>query len=475
MQTGAAYIRVSTDEQIEFSPDSQIKKIKEYALYHDIFLPEEFIYIDEGISGKYAKNRPAFMKMIGTAKLKPSPFEVILVWKFSRFARNRQDSIFYKSMLRKECKVDIISITEQLSDDSTSILIEAMLEAMDEYYSINLAQEVRRGMNEKFSRGGVVSMPPFGYKMGEKHFEADAESAAVVRMIFDDFVSGMSYRAIASKINKIGIRTRRGNPFESRSVEYILSNPVYIGKQRRSLNGADSNDRFHCSENTSVVKAEHIAIIDEDKFYNVQRKIKDMKRAYYKSSGEHSRFMLQGLIRCSNCNSVLIKTSNGKGLQCCKYGKGQCMVSHYITIDKINTAVLEKIEKDLGNGQIVVNVSDEKNPTSEAVIKAGIMKGQRKLERIKEAYEAGIDDIEEYRIKKSNALKCIEGLRSMAYSQVKKKDGTANTCRICMGKLVRITKSGGVSEEEKNEILCAFVSSVEFNSRNRSFQIHYYI
>ena len=180
MATAAAYIRVSTEDQIEFSPESQIKKIKEYAQYHNIHLPEDYIFMDEGISGRTAKKRPAFMKMIGLAKTKPKPFDVILVWKFSRFARNRQDSILYKSMLRKECEIDVVSITEQLSDDPTAILIEALLEAMDEYYSINLAEEVKRGMAEKFSRGGVVSAPPFGYTMGESRFEVEPDKAKIV-------------------------------------------------------------------------------------------------------------------------------------------------------------------------------------------------------------------------------------------------------------------------------------------------------
>ena len=82
------------------------------------------------------------MQMIGIAKSKPTPFSSILVWKFSRFARNREDSIVYKSMLRKQCGIDVVSISEQLGEDKTSILIEALLEAMDEYYSINLAEEV---------------------------------------------------------------------------------------------------------------------------------------------------------------------------------------------------------------------------------------------------------------------------------------------------------------------------------------------
>ena len=97
MQTAAAYIRVSTDDQIEYSPDSQIKAIRKYAKDHDMILPEEFIFVDEGISGRKADKRPSFQRMIGTAKIKPKPFDVILLWKFSRFARNRQDSIVYRS------------------------------------------------------------------------------------------------------------------------------------------------------------------------------------------------------------------------------------------------------------------------------------------------------------------------------------------------------------------------------------------
>lgn len=82
------------------------------------------------------------MRMIATAKKNPKPFDAILVWKFSRFARNRQDSIVYKSMLRKELGIDVISVSEYIGDDKMSIITEAIIEAMDEYYSVNLAEEV---------------------------------------------------------------------------------------------------------------------------------------------------------------------------------------------------------------------------------------------------------------------------------------------------------------------------------------------
>jgi DNA invertase Pin-like site-specific DNA recombinase len=101
MNIAAVYIRVSTDSQTEYSPDAQLKAIKEYAKKHDIQIDPRYIFKDEGISGRKAEKRPAFMEMIRTAKSKPSPFNKILVHKFDRFARNREDSIVYKSLLKK--------------------------------------------------------------------------------------------------------------------------------------------------------------------------------------------------------------------------------------------------------------------------------------------------------------------------------------------------------------------------------------
>ena len=103
MKIGALYIRVSTHMQEELSPESQKKLLLSYAKSHDIFVPEEFIFMDLGISGRKADKRPDFQRMISMAKSKPSPFQVIVVWKFSRFARNQEESIVYKSLLRKQC------------------------------------------------------------------------------------------------------------------------------------------------------------------------------------------------------------------------------------------------------------------------------------------------------------------------------------------------------------------------------------
>ena len=157
---------------------------------------------------------------------------MILLWKYSRFARNREDSIVYKSMLRKQLGIDVISISESLGDDKMSILIEALIEAMDEYYSINLAEEVKRGMTERVSRGEAVSVPAYGYDIEEGKYIINEAEAEVVRQIFSNFNNGVGTVTIARNLNAIGIKTKRGKLWENRTVKYILHNPVYIGKIR---------------------------------------------------------------------------------------------------------------------------------------------------------------------------------------------------------------------------------------------------
>ena len=96
-----AYIRVSTDKQEELSPDAQKRLVIDYAKKNNMLLTNDNIYVENGISGKKADKRPEFMKMIGMAKSKEHPYDVILVWKFSRFARNQEESIVYKPLLKK--------------------------------------------------------------------------------------------------------------------------------------------------------------------------------------------------------------------------------------------------------------------------------------------------------------------------------------------------------------------------------------
>ena len=271
----AAYIRVSTDDQIEFSPASQLHQIRTYAQNHQLLLLDSHIYMDEGISGRTAAKRPSFLRMIAAARETPRPFDVILVWKYSRFARSRQDSIFYKSLLRRECGIDVISVTEPLSDDPTSILMEALLEAMDEYYSVNLGQEVRRGMQEKFKRGGVVSIPPFGYQVVDGQFVPDPVQAPYVPLIYQKFLAGSTCPEIARFLSASGIHTSRGNLFDSRAIHYILANPFYMGILRRQAHPSSAHDHFYQNTEMDYAQGTYMPLISPILFEQVQKKLKN--------------------------------------------------------------------------------------------------------------------------------------------------------------------------------------------------------
>lgn len=161
------YARVSSERQdVDLSISAQLKALREYAARNGYRVVGEFV--DEAESGRTA-DRPAFREMVSLARRPHRPFDTILIWKYSRFARNREDSIVYKSFLRKH-GVEVISITEPVEDTPTGKLLEAMIESLDEFYSANLAQEVRRGLRESASRGFyVASATPYGYRRVKRY------------------------------------------------------------------------------------------------------------------------------------------------------------------------------------------------------------------------------------------------------------------------------------------------------------------
>ncbi len=474
MKIGAAYIRVSTDMQIELSPESQLKAIKEYAQKNDIILSNEYIFTDEGISGRKAERRPEFMRMISIAKSKPKPFDVILIWKFSRFARNREDSIVYKSMLRKQCGIDVVSISEQLSEDKTSILIEALLEAMDEYYSINLAEEVKRGMNEKALRGGVVSSPPYGYVSGKDRFEIDPERADIVKQIFEKFISGKGTLYIAKWLNDSNIKTKNGKPFANRTVEYILGNPVYIGKLRWNTNGkATKTSRYITSESTIITDAKHEPIISVETFEKAQAQLAEMKKKYPKNAHQSAaNYMFRGLVRCSSCGATLTMSARGKGLQCYRYTHGQCKVSHYISLPKITEVIISQLEKDSLMEHFYIKSKSKHSENEAGQLQNQLKREYAKLDRIKAAYENGIDTLDEY---KENKQKLMNGIKKMEESIKALSNDTEVLIDIKseISEAYEISINPSITDDFKNNILRSLIEKIVYNNSTKSVEIFY--
>lgn len=475
MKTAAAYIRVSTDDQIEYSPASQLEKIQEYAKRNGYILPNEYVFADEGISGRNTSKRPAFNKMIGLAKQKPKPFDAILLWKFSRFARNREDSIVYKSMLRKQCGIDVISISENVGDDKMSVLIEAMIEAMDEYYSINLGEEVKRGMTEKVTRGEAVTIPSFGYDIKDGIYVPNPVTAPALRKIFDDFLNGKGMRTIATELNDNGFRTRRGNLFENRTVQYILNNPVYIGKIRWTPTGK-TNRKFD-NPDTVIIDGKHEPLISNEIWTAVQKKLSEIpKTKYMRETSPNEPFMLQGLIRCSNCGATLCQAQKGKYLQCYSYAHGKCKVSHSISIKKMNGMFIKALEESVLTGKFKLQIKPKSTSPQTNNIPAQIERERLKLKRIKEAYENGVYTLEEFKESKNaveNKIKSLEDKLSTSKKIDKEKEKKNLQNKIL--NILPLLKSPAISEADKSGIVKSFVERIVFYRQTCDIDVFFYI
>ena len=486
MKIAAAYIRVSTDDQIEYSPDSQLGAIRNYAEKNGYYLPEQYIFMDEGISGRTVGKREGFKHMIALAKSTPKPFETILVWKYSRFARNREDSVVYKSMLRKQCGIDVVSISESTGDDKMSILFEAMIEAMDEYYSINLSEEVKRGMTEKAKRGGVLGGAPFGYKVVNGEYVIVKSEAIIIKEAFQDYLNGSGFLTLAKKFNAIGVKTHRGSPIENRTVEYWLHNPTYIGKTRWNPTGKTSRDYFN--ENVIISDSTHEPIIDDDLWNAVQQKLREDKSKYKSHMRKPKKGMsywLNGVLRCGKCGSTLV---NCGGFYICAYkGKGLCEGNGGIGLKTITNLVINNLEEILDSDDVCVKFASSSKPKEEPevsntlrLLQVKLEEADRKFERVKEAYESGIDTIEEYKHNKQKITKEISELKNLiAEEEGQKQDKIPENKSQVTSKLKKeikkvsdILKSDDVSIEEKNGVLKSIIKEiVKTGEDGRTFNI----
>ena len=395
LELGAAYVRVSTDDQTELSPDAQIRVIKEAAKADGYFIPEDFIFVERrGISGRKADNRPEFQRMIAVAKSsQPAPFKRLYLWKFSRFARNQDESTFYKGILRKKCGVEIKSVSEPIAEGMFGRLIETIIEWFDEYYSVNLSGEVLRGMTEKALRHGYQAVPWLGYKaVGHgQPFIIDKDAMKIAEMIHKKYHDGLDMSAIARELNRLGCLTRRGNPFERRTVNRILTNPFYTGLV--SWNGID----FQGTHEISPIIAEV--------FEGNQARIAREYRPAGRREASSCRHWLSGLFKCSVCGATLsfsrsISKKRSDCFQCWRYAKGYHEESNAISVARAEQAVLSSLQEVLSTGQIeyeYIREKDEDASIEEALLLDAMNRLESKERRVKDAYENGIDTLAEYK------------------------------------------------------------------------------
>lgn len=325
MLRAALYARVSTEEQATegASIPAQRKLLREYAQRQGLTVVAEFV--DEGASARSA-DRPAFQQMIAAARRRPRPFDLILIHKTDRFARNREDAIVYKSLLRRECGVEVVSAAEQFEDSPTGKLLEGIMEVMAEFYSLNLSQEVKKGMREVAGQGRALGRPPFGYTIGsDGRLAVVPEEAAVVRWIYETYLAGSAGLAeLATRLRKEG--PGRFGPAASRfrwsaaEVRNILRNSVYVGDLIWNRRDSSRRRRLRAPEEWIVAEAAHAGIVSRSEFAAAGELLGQRRTARATATD----YALRGLVRCLDCGGPM----GHFRMQWRRAGGERCVQSH---------------------------------------------------------------------------------------------------------------------------------------------------
>lgn len=480
------YVRVSTGKQDELSPDSQAKLLKDYAKSHGYVVSK--IFYEVGISGRKADKRPEFQKMIGLAKSSDHPADAILVWKYSRFARNQEESIVYKSLLKKKHNVDVISVSEPLVDGPFGSLIERIIEWMDEYYSVRLSGEVTRGMKEKAERGGYQARPPLGYKI-VTHKEPPVivpEEAEIVKLIFEKYANeNLGIFEIARLLNMHNFKTSHGKEFERRSIEYILQNPTYCGMIRWNRTINETNEIRPESE-WIVTDGEHPAIISKELFGKAQERYKREYRPRGARPVSTYKHWLSGVVKCPACgrtmtaNTIRNNTRVYSHFRCYGYTKGKCMANNSISSIKLEPAVLESIKTVLDNGKITYRKIEAKTDDTvdlKTILEDQIKKIDVKLQRIKEAYMNGIDTMEEYKENKQAVQEEKQHLEKQL-SEIKEEKSNSKDddedMLLRVKNVYDILSSDSVDATTKNDVLRSVVEKIIYEKDKDLLKVYYY-
>lgn len=286
-RTAVAYARYSSAGQRDVSIEQQLQDIRAYAEREGYTIVHE--YADHARSGySNVSARTQFQAMIASAGT--GTFDTVLCWKVDRFGRSREDSVVYKGQLSR-LGVSVVYVMEPIPDGAAGVLTEGMLEAIAEWYSRNLSENVRRGMNDNARRCLYNGTTVYGYDgIRNERYRVNEAQAAVVRQIYNLYIDGHSMAEIVRILNGAGQRTESGKPFCIKKIYNILRQErytgIYIFGEHRIPDGMPR-------------------IIDDDTWKKAQL-MKSKTSRHYDSRAD---FLLTGKAFCGHCGTPLVGDS----------------------------------------------------------------------------------------------------------------------------------------------------------------------
>ncbi len=283
------YARYSSDSQREASIEDQLRECRQWADAHEMQIVHE--YCDYAISGR-KENRPQFQRMMADAD--DGLFSAVIMYQTSRFARDRYVAAVYKHRL-KEAGISVHYAATSIPDGPEGIILEALMEGMDEYYSANLSKNIRRGQLGNALKGMAMNAPPPGLRVNaDRMYEPDPITSPHILRAFQMIDEGKTQKDVCEYFNALGIKTSKGTPFGKGSLHRLWANRKYIGEY---------------SYNDIVIPDKITPIVPLDLFERVQIRIAANQHTKGGRARSMVEFLLTGKLRCGHCSSPMIGSS----------------------------------------------------------------------------------------------------------------------------------------------------------------------
>jgi DNA invertase Pin-like site-specific DNA recombinase len=357
----AIYARVSTTKQAEkdLSIPDQLRQMREWckARHHQVTLE----YVEPGASGTDDR-RPVFQQMIGEANVTPPPFDAIIIHSLSRFFRDSFQFTFYERQLKK-AGVQVISITQQTSDDSAGEMARSIFNLFDEYQSKENGKHTLRAMKENARQGYFNgSTPPYGYRKVEldiqgnkgkkKRLEADPAESTIVNKIYQLHINGhqgqqLGVRGIAAYLNDRGL-TMRGKPWRKTFIHKMLTNRLYLGEY--VFNKIEGKTGRHKPE-SELITVNIEPIIQPETFDLVSLKLEEHSPAKIPPRVANSPTLLTGLVKCGSCGASMTIATGKSGryryYKCSRkindLSKGNPCQNSIVAMEKLDGLILQTV------------------------------------------------------------------------------------------------------------------------------------
>ena len=312
------YARFSSKMQTEESILAQERACREYAKQHNHSVIR--IYADEAVSGREEKTelRLQYQQMLRDAK--KHTFDLILIHKYDRVARSLLEQVTLEKRLEAE-GIRLIAVAQDFGNTNEALIARSITWAMAEYYSKNLASEVRKGFKEKALQGKVNGgTPPFGYDVDkDSHkYTINELEAYYVRKMFACVLNREGWNELIREMDAKGIRGKRGAVIRYPQIYEIVQNEKYTGVYLYSEYQEKNRYLRRSKPNAIRVEDAFPAIVDKTTFQEMQKIMKEKQHIGTSPKG----YLCSGLLYCS-CGAKMYGFTNEIKVKTYQYYK--CM------------------------------------------------------------------------------------------------------------------------------------------------------